>query len=346
MQDNHVHSNDLSVLIVGKYEHVTTTLITSVIQYFPNAEIIVSTWLGTEFEISKDEVKKIVFCQDPGAVIFDDVERKENNLNRILVLSKEGLKHCSRKYTLRVRSDMQVISNSLLFLKDYLGRRVHNFKLFEKRIYIYPIFSIRKDYKNGIGQYTPYHVSDWCHFGLTKDLKELFDLPLVAEPSFSRYFATESKKIKNDIFYSRLWKMSPEQYITVSNAKKVKAGTTFNTYQDISKSIIKESDLFILNNFVCFSVLDWGIKIQKRQYKNIDMFYEYSSLDYFHKHLLTDNSKIFEDLFYRNDIRKPALYARLKYRINKAIGTYGFSYVFLAMIRKVKFYIHYLLLKG
>lgn len=336
-----VYSKDLSVLVVGKYESQTSTLIASARKHYPNAEILVSTWSDVTLNIVG--VHKVVYCNDPGGEIFDDSEKKVNNLNRILVLSQEGLKHCSRKYTLRVRSDMLITSNSLLFLTDYLGNRCVEMSLFENRIYMYPLFSIRKDYRNGIGLHTPYHVSDWCHFGLTSDLKELFNLPLVDEPDFSRYFERHHKKIKGDIFYSRLWKMSPEQYITSSNAKKTQRISNFETYLDTSKVIMKDSDLFILSNFVCFSVDEWGIKIQKEQYRNIKMAFEYGTLDYYHKKLLTDNAKINEDLFNKINVDQFTWFQRLEYRLLKAIKTHGFFYIFTGIARKIRFYLNYVL---
>ena len=100
--------------------------------------------------------------------------------------------------------------------------------MFKQKIFVYEKFSIKYDEKNEIKQRMLFHISDWCYFGLKEDLVELFNIPFVKEPDFSRYFVTHVKSV-NDIHKTRLWKMSPEQYIISENAKKVFKNLNFGT---------------------------------------------------------------------------------------------------------------------
>ena len=134
----------------------------------------------------------------------------------------------------------------------------------------YDIFSIKYDIKKRIKQRMLFHISDWCYLGLKEDLEEFFNVPLVKEPDFSRYFELQSKPA-DDIHTTRLWKMSPEQYFTSVNAVKVFKDLKFNNYLDVTEDNIIISEEFIINNFRVFSQKEWGISTLKEEYKTIKM---------------------------------------------------------------------------
>ena len=267
-------SKDISVVVQGAIDkEITLKCLKSIRKYLPCAEIILSTWENSDVENLAGLYDTILLNADPGATVFDELENKTNSLNRILVSSKSGIEKASRKYVLRLRSDLVLKNANVLKLTDYFPVRNSKSVLFKQRIFAYEIFSIKYDIKKKIKQRMLFHISDWCHFGLKEDLSELFNIPLADEPEFSRYFETHKKPI-DDIHNLRLWKMSPEQYITSLNALKVFKDLKFENYLNVTPQNITVSEDFIINNFIVFSQKTWGIKTLKKIYKYNKMFFQ------------------------------------------------------------------------
>ena len=264
-------SDEISVVIQGQLSHQTVELIKSVKKYLQKAEIIVSTWCGQDLNcIDYCSVDKLIVNEDPGAFVFNACENKLNNLNRIIKSSQEGIRCATRKYVLRIRSDLILTSNAILFSKDKLPCRDRHNSLFEKRILACDTFSLKIDYRRFNQMRMLFHVSDWLHFGLKSDLMELFNIPFVLEPSFTEFYKSHKKSYK-DIFPNRTWRMSPEQYITSENARKIFNNMTFSEYSKFSLSDVEISEMFIINNFCIFPLRSLGFEIQKGLYKNIVM---------------------------------------------------------------------------
>lgn len=265
------NDSDLSVVVHGRIEsNLTKQCLESIHKFLPKAEIILSTWENSNISDLEGLYNTLILNKDPEATIFDDLEKKYNNLNRILVSAQSGINAASKKYILRLRSDLVLKNNNVLKLTDHFRIRISEKSLFKKRIFAYCIFSIKYDEKKQIKQRMLFHISDWCHFGLKEDLQELFNVPKVIEPEFSRYFEFHKKEV-NDVHFSRIWKMSPEQYITFENAKKILKNLNFENYLDINNENISLSEDFIINNFIVYSSQQWGIYPLKKQYKNIRM---------------------------------------------------------------------------
>ena len=147
----------------------------------------------------------------------------------------------------------------------------------------------------------------------------MFDLPLVLEPQFSQYF-TFNNKDRSDVHKSRLWRMSPEQYIVSKNAQKVNSSIEFKNYLDVNNCNTKISEAFIINNFVVFSPSKWGIFTQKDIYRNINLggmlpSYYYSryeqNKDYVQYCL--SNCTFFDDLLYSKCYSISAFHSLIKH---------------------------------
>ena len=65
-----------------------------------------------------------------------------------------------------------------------------------------------------------------------------------------------------------MWQMSPEQYITSENAKKIYPDLEIESRLDWRKEVLNCSDEFIVNNFIIKNIKEWGIVTQKENYKN------------------------------------------------------------------------------
>ena len=347
-----LNSNSISVIIQGAIEYgITRRCLKSIRKFLPDAEIILSSWEGAKLDGLEGLYDIAVLNKDPSAVIFDDSDKRLNNLNRILVSSKNGIAKASRKYVLRLRSDLELKNDNILKLKDDLPERNPAASLFRQRIFAYEIFSIKYDTKKRIRQRMLFHISDWCYFGLKEDLQEFFNLPQVKEPDFSRYFENQPKS-ENDIHQTRLWKMSPEQYFTSSNAAKVFKNLKFDNYLDITPENVGISEDFIINNFRVFSQKEWGISTLKKEYKDIKMyinspFVYYSKIEQLHDYKKYCNisaiikesefTKKMYNIQYYDALRKHffrLLYGRLAKKFAEFFSVVFYFYLFLSALIK------------
>ena len=113
---NSIDSTDISVVVQGAiHNKFTKKSLSSIRKYLPEAEIILSTWEGTD--TSNLDYDIILLNKDPGAHVFDCNGRVQNQ-NRQIVSTKNGIKKASRKYVLKIRSDMQIQGTKFLHFFD------------------------------------------------------------------------------------------------------------------------------------------------------------------------------------------------------------------------------------
>ena len=233
--------------IFGTTHTITKAVCARVKKVFPNSELILSTRETDNTEgIIYD---KLVLNYDPGAVWFDlDDPNFTNNCNRLIVSTREGIKAATRKYVLKLRSDLFIISKSFLnhfYQFPYFDTK---YKFIKNRIIAFPLDTIKGHLASPFFQNRPYHISDWAYFGYKEDLWDLFDIPLTQEPAFSHHFLNRPRHFF-DIHPARLWKMPPEQYITVSFLQK-HIPIKFEHMSDISNNNIELSEKLLTNNFL------------------------------------------------------------------------------------------------
>lgn len=261
----HIYSDSLSVVVYGNVCNETKSCLESIRENFSRAEIVLSTWensvlTGLDFD-------SVILNREPQSYFFEHQKEKYNNINKIIVSASQGVLGASRAYVLVVRSDMLVVNSNILNFRDNYEKRDPLYCLFSERIFSYEMFSLQYENRANRKYYTPFHVSDWCYLGLKEDMRELFKINKVTEPDFSYYFLFHLHNKDVDIWPNRMWKMSPEQYITYQNTRKKIKSFSFQDRLDWSKTTQEISDRFIVNNFLFKSIKDWGIVIQKKDYK-------------------------------------------------------------------------------
>ena len=100
-----IQSSDISVVVQGAVDReLAPKCLTSIRKYLPKAEIILSTWEGTD--VSGLDYDMVLFNKDPGAVDLLWFDGRKNNGNRQLYSTQEGIKKTSRKYILKIRTDL------------------------------------------------------------------------------------------------------------------------------------------------------------------------------------------------------------------------------------------------
>lgn len=146
-------------------------------------------------------------------------ENFANNANLQIAAAKTGLAAATRSYTLRVRNDLRMETSDFIDFymnRIHVGSRVH--AIFLQRILISQLFTL-----NPFGpERLPFHFSDWFNFGLTNDLRNLWDV--------------EAMCLQDAIFYS------VHPHAAHSNASERRFRTRFAVEQWITKTSFARSD--------------------------------------------------------------------------------------------------------
>lgn len=138
---------------------------------FSDAEIILSTWKGSD--VSGIDYDILIENEDPGALTSYFREKNGesciNNINRQIVSSREGIKRAGRKYVMKLRSDSYLTGKEFLDFYSLYGRedigRKTRILSFEPR--------------NPKGLYSgQFCLCDFWFFGTKEDLLRLWDIPL------------------------------------------------------------------------------------------------------------------------------------------------------------------------
>ncbi len=271
-----IESKDISVIIQGAINKTETPkCIKSIRKYLPDAEIILSTWEGTD--TSKLDFDQVIYNQDPGTTLIEEHKSKKiyNNMNRQLLSTQAGLAKVQRKYTLKLRSDLILSGTGFIDYFDKFQQRIDEYKLFKRKIITSTLFTRYniKSTKNHDRVLMPFHISDWWFFGLTEDLKTyLSDTPLVKEPEFTNYFNAPENKHKNNPYVNAKFKFAPEQYFGYEcfarNFKDI-------YMEDAADSNDKLIDIFakcLVNNFIVLEYKQSGIYLNKYLYSKNEVF--------------------------------------------------------------------------
>lgn len=278
-----IPSQEISVVIQGPIftqthalapEGITRTVIASVRQHLPQAKIILATWQGQPLASLTDlSINEVVTLEDPQATSFYvagyQTDNLYNNCNRLIYSIQQGLAKVTTPYVLKIRSDLLMFHPLLSCFFGQFEQFDPQWQVLNQRILAFPMFSIKYELgKNAQGimvnQTRPFHVSDWAYFGQTADVKKLFDCELVPEPETSRWFESRPKPA-NDIWSQRLWRYSPEQYIT-SNLAKRTLGIHLEHASVETPEVVAASEQFIANNFVILDQKLWGLWSLKLQH--------------------------------------------------------------------------------
>ncbi|MCR5506982.1 MAG: WavE lipopolysaccharide synthesis family protein, partial [bacterium] len=241
-----IEAKDISVVIQGAISSDTKKVVDSIKKFLPEAEIIISTWKGSN--VKNLEYDKIIFNKDIGAIPFR-LNGQKHNLNRQIISTFSGVKKASRKYVLKLRSDIILLNKNFLKYFDMFPCRDSKYKIFKNRIIITNVYT-----RNSSPQMKClFHPSDWVMFGLKEDIFKMWNIPLAKEPETSQWFTTH-KKPDNDIFPDFLTRYHAEQYIWINVLKKNGVNFKFNNYMSYSKKLVQISDRSIFNNFI---ILDY-----------------------------------------------------------------------------------------
>ena len=269
-----IKSNEISIVVQGAINKTETLAsLKNIRKYLPDSEVILSTWEGSDVSFLDGLYDILILNKDPGAGYYykTDKEVKYNNLNRQLVSTQEGLKRATKKYAMKVRSDIILTSDKFLNFFDKYPKRNGEYKLFEHKIIASAVCSrfVMNDCAAGnrIDETKmAFHVSDWWFFGLKNDLELYFGVPLVQEPEFSNFYKLEQNKDKfNPYIYleESYVQFSPEQYYAIKSFQNKFNNIKIEHAGDVSDEQFEFSRKLLANNFIFLEYCDSGVYFKK-----------------------------------------------------------------------------------
>ena len=209
----------------------------------PHAEIIISTW--ADEDLSGIDVDLVVTPTDPGVLV--DFNGNRHNTNRQIVSTLTGIQASSRKYTLKLRSDLVLSGSQIAVLGDYDATVPPADRLLNQPITLTTLF-IRNPAKVPL----LFHLSDLVQFGAREDMLRFWDQTLKLQ---HEVFNTEPYRnpIGNYVGYSAM-RSTPEQCLMLGLMSKKGYDIQLKTPGEISPELVRLSEKLLAENF---TVLDW-----------------------------------------------------------------------------------------
>ncbi|WP_099608979.1 WavE lipopolysaccharide synthesis family protein [Vibrio coralliilyticus] len=229
-------------------EGVTGRSVDNIKELFPESSIILSTWKGENVE--GIDVSRVVFNQDPGSTVLSygkDNNQRTANVNRQIVSTVNGLKSVETSYAVKIRTDNVLHKDDFFKYIDLFESRNSEYSLFDKRIVSSNFYA--KEFVKGLA--LPYFFSDFFHFGLTKDLLTLWDLPLFEDYIFNKNLRDQ---FQHKQYPMRCSHVEQDLFISCINKETSRLHDLFDELGE-AEDVVK-SYQYLINNFV---VLDGDI---------------------------------------------------------------------------------------
>lgn len=265
LNGNTIKNEDITVVIQGAVDKKTFYLIKSIREYLPGASIILSTWKGTDIE--GIDVDTIILNDDPGSEFGDKNCLIRNNVNRQIVSTREGIKQVKTLYTLKLRSDLLLLDNSFIKYFDLISDREDKYCIFDKKIVVSELYSTKYfEYQIDGKKYSMpllFHPSDWFLFGLTNDIKTIYDNAVLMNKNEFRYSNFRNSELSKKNNYQWVSRYACEQQIFIGVVKAKFPELRFDDLTDISDENEKMSGNIMKNNFTYLDMSRSGILNQK-----------------------------------------------------------------------------------
>lgn len=324
--ESEITDKDISVVVQGPIDKLQTKkCLKSIRKLLPQAEIVLSTWLGSD--IIDLDYDQLVLSDDPGFGDVSPVTNKKNNVNRQIISTKNGINKTSRKYILKIRTDTEI--SNLGFLKYYNKliktplKREKAYKYFKNRVFIDSYFTRNPQFHNRNQYGLCFHPSDLWLFGLKEDLANLFDINLQ-----SKYVVN----INSQNFQYRV----PEQHIWISFLEKngLNLPMTSMYYNEINTRTLTFRT--IINNFFVLNHVKCGIELPKTFNKHKGNIFKYvmDTKQYLEKYIeLYDNDYIIPTYFKYTSIMEifsiEKYFTKLKYSFSEILIPFNKLYKWL-----------------
>ena len=265
----------LSVVIQGPATAALAATVASVRRWLPNAELIVSSWEGSDVDgLDADE---IVLSPDPGSVSYLDTRgqrtKKLFNTNRMIRSTRAGVARATRPYLLKMRNDTPLRSDLVLhWLARPDGPRTEALRIFRRRI-VMPNIAVRP------AETMPgllFHPSDIVHAGLTEDVRALWDAAEeIDETVNTEWFLHHERPVPAGIAggYARYYN---EQVVWLACLRRHGLDPGYDCVGHVTPELVEASTLGLVNNFVCVEPWQLGITLSFDQLVRLSAVWNYA----------------------------------------------------------------------
>lgn len=258
-----IKDRDISVVIQGPIlvgndedvnNQITKKVCLNIRHFLPNAEIIISTWKESNLEgLTYD---KIVLNDDPGSIMMTlNEQKRENNTNRMIISSINGLKKATRKYIIKMRSDLYF--ENLSFIKKF-----ENYQHISKSKVLTSKFLTLSANHYKRGSEVIFTLNDWFMFGRTEDVIKLWDIPLQKNFKLSKEIELprfEDNLVGEDYIWTSFLKKDKEYEIILKKYKyKI----------PLTKANIKWSEKALAEYTIIYNGKELGLNSYKYLNKN------------------------------------------------------------------------------
>lgn len=255
-----IASDEISVIIQGAIApEKVNPLIESVIKYLPKAEIIVSTWLDSKKKIDpkfQDQVK-IIESEPIPDVYRDPISNVQDNLHRQVTTTLAGLKAATRKFSLKLRSDLLLESNLITQTE----------KLTNSPYFEYKISATNLGFVDPTKIPFLFHISDLALFGATRDLIQYWSFEGDYETHENFWNFVIGKLSANSTGF-RCSRYSCEQRIVKNFLQRKGEKFTLQRLDSVNLHAIEVSEKFILSSFLLSDYKTSGVVFPKRIIQN------------------------------------------------------------------------------
>jgi hypothetical protein len=247
-----IRNEDISVVVQGPVqsrpdrpqdEGITRHCLRSVRQFLPGARLILSTWPGQDLDgLDFDD---LVINEDPGRNIvgYDrgGAPRYENT-NRQIVSTAGGLRRVQTRYAMKLRADNFLTGDGFKALQQRYPARAASWQWFRERVVVTNTLA-RRYYR---GRRVAFFLSDFFAFGLTDDVRNLWDLPLFPDFPFD-----EARRGRMQHPGAPMPRPDVDQQLVMAFlGKQLGRPFVIRHVFDTANGLPEQSDLFFANNFV------------------------------------------------------------------------------------------------
>ncbi|HEY6896846.1 MAG TPA: WavE lipopolysaccharide synthesis family protein [Rhodocyclaceae bacterium] len=239
---------DISVVVQGplladRTEGIERCL-RSIQAVMPQAEIIVSTWLGEPTD-RLDSDCHVVTSEDPGC--FWETPDRPYNLNRLQVSTLAGLRRASRPYCLKFRADCALADRRFMTIAAPRPRSLFSRPMNVTNLYVrdperFPFL---------------FYVSDTVQFGTTADLLDFW--------SGDPFTATEVLRTPRDDagLFSNI-RLFPEQALALRWLTRHQVHLDFPRSTTLNRQLLRAWETALVDNFALHDWRSSGIQFPAR----------------------------------------------------------------------------------
>lgn len=265
-----MQNQDISVVVQGPVIRTggagnpaggTVSTLQSVRHHLPGARLILSTWKDADLKgLDFDE---LVQPEDPGGVL--EKQGIRYNMNRQIVGVMAGLQRVTTRYAAKLRTDCELTGSGFIACHGRHGRRNSEYRVFRERLVCSDLYFRTPDKEPHA---LLFHPSDIFQYGLTEDLKTLWEIRLAQPGEVLFESASDLPRDYRDLWRKPLFRFVEEQYAWVRCLEKCGFPIPLRCSWEFSPTLMRASELSIINNFVPVAPDELGLRLPARLHSN------------------------------------------------------------------------------